>query len=106
MWPLALGIITTGLALHLPGAGLPELAMIWVLPLGEYVAVHVGWVRYSPRRTWVFGPLLGVALGRTLHRYLLDPTEPGTWAVLSAVALLGGLSAATYHLRVKNPESV
>ena len=87
-------------------AGLAELTALWLLPLSEYAAVHGGGLPYSPRRTWLLGPALGAALGRTLHRYLLAPFDPVTWAVLGLAGLIGGLSAVTYHLRVKNRESV
>ncbi len=103
-WPLAFGVIAAGLIAPLPRAGLAELAAWWALPLAEYVAVHARGVAYHPGRTWGLGAMLGVALGRTLHRYLLDPTDPGTWAVLGLAALIGGLAAASYHRRLKNDD--
>jgi hypothetical protein len=103
-WPLAFSVIALCLARSLAPAGLIELTAWWTLPLAEYVGVHVLGRPYGPRRTWFFGALLGVALGRTLHRYLLDPFDVWTWAVLGVVSLVGGLSAAAYHLRLKNSE--
>ncbi len=105
-WPLALCVIAAGVAVGWPVAGPGELVALWSLPMAEYVAVHVGGRPYSARRTWVLGPLLGLALGRTLHRYLLAPLDPVTWAILGVAATVGGASAATYHVRVKNRESV
>lgn len=105
-WPLAVAVIGAGLATGAPPAGPLALLGWWALPLAEYTAVHALGRPYSPRRTWVFGGLLGVALGRTLDRYLRDPTDLVAWAALALAAGIGGLSAAAYHLRVKNRESV
>jgi len=68
-------------------------------PTGEYLAVHTRLARYKPLRTWVFGALFGVGLGRLFHRYLLDPADPVVWLTLATVALTWGGAAALYQLR-------
>ena len=100
-WPLAGALMLAGMATALPPAPDWELALWLGPPTGEYLAVHTARIPYRSGRTWLFGVLLGVGLGRTLHRYLLDPTDPVVWAVLGCVALVWGGAAAAYHLIVK-----
>ncbi len=76
-----------------------ELALWLGPPTGEYLAVHTGRARYHRGRTWVFGLLFGVGLGRLFHRHLLDPTDLVVWLVLGTVALVWAGAAAFYQLR-------
>ena len=97
-WPLALGLILAGLGGRLPPAHDLELCGVLGIALGEYIAVHTGRLRYLAWRTWAFGALLGWGLGRTLHRYLIDPSDPAPWVVLLSVGV-PGLVAAWWHVR-------
>lgn len=102
-WPLALGLIVAGVGLRWPLATPWELAL-WLVPVTvEYIAVHLRWAPYSASRTWLFGAMLGIGLGRTFHRYVLQPTDLVAWIALSSVGLVCGL-AAVYHFTLKKRE--
>mgnify|MGYP006928165248 CR=1 FL=1 len=103
LWPLTFGVIVAGVVAPWPLAGALELTL-WLSPaVVEYALVHTGVVPYRPRHTGVFGALMGVGLGRTFHRYVLDPTDALAWSALLSTGAVCGL-AALYHLRVKNRE--
>lgn len=98
MWPLAAAVAGLGLLAPLPPASDIELVLLLGPPVGEYLATHAGRARYSPVRTWVFGALAGLAAGRLLHRYLLDPGDHRVWLfglLAGAPSLLAAL-LATY----------
>lgn len=76
-----------------------ELALWLGPPTGEYVAVHTRRAPYRPARTWVFGAMTGIGLGRVFHRYLLDGTDLVVWLVLGTVAATWLGAAALYQLR-------
>ena len=105
-WPVAFATLVTSVVAALPQASVPDLVVLWTPPLLEYVAEHALGRRYSARRTWLASLLLGLALGRTFHRYVLDPTDVVAWAALGLAAGVGGLSAVIYHSSVKNRASV
>ncbi|MCP4920986.1 MAG: hypothetical protein GY913_29170 [Proteobacteria bacterium] len=100
-WPVAAALILAGMAGRLPLAADWELALWLGPPTGEYLAVHTARTPYRSGRTWLFGILLGIGLGRTFHRYLADPMDPVVWAVLGTIAVVWGGAAAAYHLIVK-----
>ena len=96
-------MIVAGVAGRLPLAEPSELGL-WLGPAAvEYVAVHLGALPYRAGRTWVFGACLGIGLGRTFHRYLVQPSDPVVWVTLALLGLVCG-GAAAYHLTLKNRE--
>jgi len=99
MWPLSYLVMGLGLFGPLTPASDVELVLWLGPPVGEYLATHVGRARYGARRTWVFGIIAGVALGRLFHRYLLDPMDRSVWLMmfLTGVPALIGALYATYE---------
>lgn len=95
-------VMVAGVWADLPVAQDWELALWLGPPSGEYVAVHAARSPYRPGRTWIFGAMLGLGLGRVFHRYLLAPDDPVVWAVLVTLAVVWGGAAGAYHLIVKN----
>jgi hypothetical protein len=103
LWPLTFAVIVAGVVAPWPPAEALELAL-WLSPaVLEYALVHTGVLPYRPWRTGLFGALMGVGLGRTFHRYVLEPTDPLAWAALLSTGVVCGL-AALYHFSVKNRE--
>ena len=82
-----------------------DVVIVALLPLPgvvEFVAEHLGAVRYSPRRQVALTVPLAVGLGRGLARYLEDRTDPLFWSVVVVYALVCGL-AAWYRWRRPAP---
>ncbi|MCB9743224.1 MAG: hypothetical protein H6741_14380 [Alphaproteobacteria bacterium] len=107
-WPLMAAVLGAGMLGQLPLASPEELALWLAPPAGEYLAVHLGRAPYTPRRTWLFGALLGVGIGRALHRYVLDPSDLIAWMALGCAGLpmfAAGLYAS-YQRKVKKFEDV
>lgn len=93
LYPLALVVMALALAGWWWPPGWDPVALV-VLPLPtvvDWVAEHLGLVRYSPRRQVAVTVPLGLALGAGFARYLEDPGDPWFWAV---VVGYGGLCAA------------
>jgi hypothetical protein len=68
-------------------AGLPLPGVV------EFVAEHLGALRYSPRRQVVLTVPLAIGLGRGLGRYLVDRTDPLFWSVVVVYGVVCGLAA-------------
>lgn len=90
LYPLALAVMLLALGgVRPPGWG--EVAVLVLLPVPavvEFVAEHLGGLRYSPRRQVAVTVPLAVALGTGFARYLERPGDLLFWAV---VAGYGGL---------------
>jgi len=65
-------------------AGLPLPGVV------EFVAEHLGAVRYSPPRQVVVTVALGAGLGRGLARYLADRADPPFWSVVIGYGVVCG----------------
>lgn len=90
LYPLALAVMLLALGGVRP-SGWGEVAVLVLLPVPavvEFVAEHVGRLRYAPRRQVAVTVPLAVALGTGFARYLERPGDPLFWAV---VAGYGGL---------------
>ena len=98
-WPLAAVVCAAGLSRPLPAAGDLELLLLLAPPLGEYLATHLGTIPYRRWRTWLMGAWLGLALGRLLHRYLLDPADPVPWILLASAGLPALAAGIAYSQR-------
>ncbi len=54
----------------------------------DFVAEHLGWVKYSPRRQQVLSIIGGIAFGRGLGRYLRSPGDRLFWSVSVTYSLV------------------
>jgi len=95
LYPIAFVVLGVGLALGWT-SGPASLAALIVLPLPavvEFVAEHLGRLRYSARRQMAVTVPLGLGLGAGFARYLDDQTDPAFWAVAVAYSAVCLLSA-------------
>lgn len=98
LYPVALAVTAAAV---LVGSALPSTvtaAAVVVLPLPavvEFVAEHLGRIRYSPRRQVAVTVPLAVGLGAGFARYLEQLTDPWFWGAVAGyggVCLLAALS--------------
>ena len=68
--------------------------------VADFVAEHMGLVRYSPRRQMLTTAFAAVALGRSLARYLAHKSDPLFWTVVIVYAGLCVLSAIGREIRL------
>ena len=100
LYPVAFVVMVATAGWYPPGA--IDVLIVAGLPLPgvvEFVAEHVGAVRYSPRRQIAVTVPLAVGLGRGLARYLDNHTDPLFWSVVVAYALVCGLAALARQRR-------
>ena len=75
--------------IHWPASYDPVL--LWGLAsfaIVDFVAEHLGWVTYSPRRQQVLSIIGGIAFGRGLGRYLRTPGDKLFWSVSVTYSLV------------------
>lgn len=97
LWPLTFALIGALIVLRAP-FDLPAdrwLPGLLALPVAEFIAVSLGWIRYSPARLYLFSPLLAIALSRLFHRYMLQPLDAWTWTML-LLAFLPSMAAVLW----------
>ena len=88
-------------ALSLPLASEHELVFWCAPPAAEFIAVHAGGRAYSPARVWGLGMMLGIGMGRSFQRYLLDTSDPIPWLLwltLGLPCLLAALKSSRQEL--------
>ena len=76
--------------------------LLFALPLPlllDFVAEHMGFTRYSPRRQIATTFLGAIALGHALARYLERNGDPLFWTMISCYAGLCAGAVAVHHLR-------
>lgn len=84
LYPVALAVMLAVLAGVVPsGPAVVALVLLPVPAVAEFVAEHLGLVRYSPRRQVAVTVPLAVALGIGFARYLERPGDPLFWAVVA-----------------------
>jgi uncharacterized membrane protein len=76
--------------------------LLFALPLPlvlDFVAEHMGFTRYSPRRQIVTTFLGAIALGHALARYLEHHNDPRFWTMVAVYGGLCGGALIVHHLR-------
>jgi hypothetical protein len=92
MWsnPAAiLAAVLSAFGLHWAAALDPVL--LWLLPapaIAEFVAEHVAKLPYNPKRQAVLSAIGGIAFGRGMARYLVDPGDRLFWSVSITYSLV------------------
>jgi hypothetical protein len=87
-----MALIMMGLSLagiHWPAALDP--ALLWLMPLpaiADFVAEHFKLVTYNARRQAILSAIGGIAFGRGLGRYLLEPSDRLFWTVSVTYSLV------------------
>ena len=103
LWPLCFLVLVYLIAERKPLASGEHIAAWLVIPVAEFIAVHLGWSAYKAWRVWICSVLAGIGAALLFHRYMVNPSDPVPW-ILALGFGLPAAASAVYHEMGKNPK--